>query len=44
MKLEGNLNERITALQFLIAMFKYECFEIDGHIFPAEFPKEELKN
>ncbi len=41
-KLEGNLNERITALQFLIAMFKYECFEIDGHRFPAKFPKEEL--
>lgn len=42
-KLEGNLNERITALKFLIQMFKYECFEIDGHRFPAKFPKAELK-
>lgn len=42
-ELKGNLNERITALEFLIAMFQYEHFEINGCYFPAKFPDEELK-
>lgn len=42
-KLKGNLNERITDLEFLIAMFQFERFEINGRYFPAKFPEEELK-
>lgn len=41
-KLNGNLNQRISSLEFLIAMFKYKYFEMGGYKFPAKFSNDEL--
>ena len=42
-KLKGNLNDRIASLEFLLSMFEFERFEMDGHIIHVEFPDDELK-
>lgn len=42
-KLKGNLNDRIVSLEFLLSMFEFERFEMDGHIIHVEFPDDELK-
>lgn len=42
-KLKGTLKQRIKDLEFLIAMFKEKAFEMDGIVFSADFPQEELK-
>lgn len=42
-KLRGTLKQRIKDLEFLIAMFKEKAFEMDGIVFSADFPQEELK-